>query len=95
MRYHDALSEACRQQVSNHDDVPGVGVSPMGFEAPAPDALFAELERRLAGADELRILDSGWLGRGAFAREIGARVEAFRARGGVVATLGQRGSCEP
>jgi hypothetical protein len=86
MRYHDACSEAARRQVSNHEDLRGVADSPTGFSMPPASALFAELERRLAEADELRVLESDWLGDGAFAREVGARVAAFRERGGLVTT---------
>jgi len=84
MRYHDACSDAARRQVSNHEDVPGADSALTGFATPPADALFAELERRLADADELRILETDWLGDGAFAREVAARVEAFAARGGTV-----------
>jgi hypothetical protein len=90
MRYHDACSDVARRQVSNHEDVPGDAA--MGFATPPADALYAELERRLADADELRVLETEWLGDGGFAREIEARVDAFRARGGTVAMLGRAGA---
>jgi len=86
MRYHDACSDAARRQVSNHEDVPGMDSALAGFATPPAAALFAELERRLADADELRVLESSWLGDGEFAREVAARVEAFGARGGTVVT---------
>jgi len=89
MRYHDGCSDAARRQVSNHDDVPGTGNALAGFATPPADALFAELERRLADADELRMLETVWLGSGAFAREVAARVAVFEARGGTV--VGGRG----
>lgn len=88
MRYQDARSEAGRRQVSNHDDLTGAGDAATGFAAPTPEALFAELERQLAAADELRVLEHDWLDGGAFGREVGARVEAFRARGGRVVRAG-------
>lgn len=84
MRYHDACSDAARRQVSNHEDVPGTDSALAGFATPPADALFAELERRLADADELRVLEPNWLGDGAFAREVAVRVDAFDARGGTV-----------
>lgn len=85
MRYHDACSDAGRRQVSNHDDVPG-GQSPTGFATLSPEALLAALERELDQADELRVLERDWLGHGALAREVGARIEAFRRRGGKIAS---------
>ena len=91
MRYHDACSDAARRQVSNHEDVPGTDSAVGGFATPPADALFAELERRLADADELRVLETDWLGGGAFAREVAACVEAFDARGGTV-VMGRGGA---
>ena len=91
MRYHDACSDAARRQVSNHEDVPGDAA--MGFATPPAAALFAELERQLADADELRVLETEWLGDGVFAREVEARIDAFGARGGAVA-MNRRASTE-
>ena len=84
MRYHDACSDAAQRQVSNHEDVSGMPDVPMGFAMPSVEALFDELERQLAGVDELRVLERGWLGSGEFAREVAARIDAFTERGGVV-----------
>lgn len=86
MRYNDACSEVAQRQVSNHEDVPGAADVPLGFAMPSVDALFDELERQLAGVDELRVLERGWLGSGAFASEVAARIDAFSERGGVVAS---------
>ena len=85
MRYSDARSGVARRQVSNHDDLFGLARSSRGFEIPDPQALFEELDRQLAQADELRVLEPDWLNGGAFGREVGARVEAFERRGGHVA----------
>lgn len=85
MRYHDAQSGAGRRQVSNHDDLTPWTQPSTGFDTPTPDELFAELERQLAEADELRVLEPDWLNGGVFGREVGARVEAFEQRGGEVA----------
>ena len=84
MRYTDACSGAGRRQVSNHDELTSLGRPSAGFETPTPEALFDELERQLAQADELRVLEPDWLNGGEFAREVGARVDAFEQRGGEV-----------
>lgn len=86
MRYHDACSEVASRQVSNHEDVPGIADAVMGHATATTDALFAELERRLADADELRVLESEWLGDGDLAREVAACIDAFSQRGGAVVT---------
>ncbi len=85
MRYSDACSGAARRQISNHDDIFSRARPSRGFETPDPQALFEELDRQLAQADELRLLEPDWLNGGAFGREVGARVEAFEQRGGHVA----------
>lgn len=84
MRYSDACSDAARRQVSNHDDFFGGSRTSTGFEVPSPTDLFDELERQLAEADELRVLEPDWLNGGTFGREVGARVETFEQRGGQV-----------
>jgi len=84
MRYQDACSGAGRRQVSNHDDLPATDQAATGLQALTLEALFAELERQLGKADELRVLEPAWLKSGAFGTEVGARVEAFRKRGGQV-----------
>lgn len=84
MRYQDARSGAARRQVSNHDDPTGPGSASMGLVTPTPDELFAELDRQLAEADELRVLERDWLDRGVFGHEVGERLEAFRRHGGRV-----------
>lgn len=84
MRYADACSDAARRQVSNHDDfVRGSGPS-TGFGLPTPTDLFDELERQLAEADELCVLEPDWLNGGSFGREVGERVDTFEQRGGRV-----------
>jgi hypothetical protein len=82
MHYQDARSGAARRQVSNHDDATQPRESRRGFDTPKPSELFAELEQRLAEADELRVLECDWLDGGDFGREVRARIEAFRRRGG-------------
>jgi len=84
MRYTDACSGAGRRQVSNHDELSSIGHSSAGFKTPTPELLFDELERQLSQADELHVLEPDWLNGGAFAREVGARVDAFEQRGGQV-----------
>jgi hypothetical protein len=84
MRYQDARSEAGRRQVSNHDEPARQGESSAGFAMLKPDQLLAELEHQLAGVDELRVLEREWLDRGDFGRQVGARIETFRRRGGHV-----------
>jgi hypothetical protein len=84
MRYQDARSGAARRQVSNHDDPTGPDSSSTGLVTLTPDELFAELERQLGEADELRVLERDWLDCGAFGHEVGERLEAFRQHGGRV-----------
>lgn len=84
MRYADACSDAARRQVSNHDDFIGASAPSSGFELPTPADLFNELERQLTEADELRVLEPGWLNGGTFGQEVGMRVESFEQRGGHV-----------
>ncbi len=84
MRYQDARSGAGIRQVSNHDDAPDPGGPGLGLQMLQPDALFAELEQQLADVDELRILESEWLNDAGFGRDVAARIDAFRQRGGRV-----------
>jgi hypothetical protein len=84
MRYQDACSGAGRHQVSNHDEPVRPDGPVTGLDTPEPAVLFAALDRELAVADELRVLERVWLGRGELGREVGARIEAFRQRGGRV-----------
>jgi hypothetical protein len=63
----------------------GAGEPPLEIAAPSAADLFAELERRLASANVLRVLDPEWLAEPELRREVEARLEAFRARGGRVA----------
>jgi len=60
------------------------GEPPTEVDLPTTGQLFGELERQLAEADELRVFGRDWLSGGAFGREVEARVEAFRRRGGRV-----------
>jgi hypothetical protein len=84
MRYQDARSGASRQQALSHGEATSNRESPTGFALPSPDAIFAELERRLAEVDELRVREREWLDGGDFGRAVLARIEAFRQRGGRV-----------
>jgi len=60
------------------------GEPPTAIETETVDDLFQDLERSLEGADVLRVLDRKWLGEGDLRREVEARVDAFRRRGGVI-----------
>jgi hypothetical protein len=60
------------------------GEPPLDVTVPTPEQLFAELERRLAGVDVLRVKGREWLVPGDFRREVESRIEAFRRRGGRV-----------
>jgi hypothetical protein len=51
---------------------------------PTVEELFAEVERRLSGADVLQVRGREWLAVGDFRRELERRVDAFRQRGGRV-----------
>ena len=57
---------------------------PTQIKAPTTHELFDTLERELASADVLRVLEQQWLGGEEFGVAVEARVEAFRRRGGLV-----------
>jgi hypothetical protein len=65
---------------------------PLGWEGEPPTEivtittteLLAELERELARADVLRVLDRDWLSDRDFRRDVESRIESFRDRGGRV-----------
>ena len=87
MRYADAESGAGRAQLSGvcaEDPEPCEGEPPTEIVTTTTSQLFAELERELSGADVLRVLERDWLAGEAFQREVEARVDAFRRRGGRV-----------
>ena len=82
MRYQDARSGAGRLQITNHDDSTRHDEAVRAIDLPKLDAIFTELERQLAEADELHVLEREWLAGGDFGREVSARIDAFAARGG-------------
>ena len=94
MRYVDAQSGAGRQQSGadrgeepvqvDADPQSWDGEPPTEIETPTVGEIFEELDRELSNADVLRVLDRDWLAGGEFRREVEARVEAFRHRGGRV-----------
>ena len=87
MRYVDAQSGAGRREEPgqiNADPQSWDGEPPTELETPTTGELFEELDRELSNADVLRVLDRDWLDGGEFRREVEARVEAFRRRGGRV-----------
>jgi len=84
MRYQDARSGAGRLQISNHDDSTRHDEAARAIDLPKLEAIFTELERQLLEADELHLLEREWLAGGDFAREVGARIDAFAERGGRV-----------
>ena len=87
MRYADARSGAGRWEPP-----PPIGATQQAWEGepptelktPTTSELFQTLERELAQADVLRVLDHSWLTGDEFGPEVEARVEAFRNRGGRV-----------
>lgn len=62
----------------------GEGEPPLDVVAPTRAELLAELERSLAGVQVVRVGGREWLASGDFRREVEARLEAFRRRGGRV-----------
>ncbi len=87
MRYADAQSDVGRREepadvgAGSHS---WEGEPPMEIVTPTTSELFDELDRQLADADVLRVLQHEWLAGQEFGREIEARVETFRHRGGRV-----------
>lgn len=55
------------------------------FSAPSTNELFEGLSRDLAHVDVLRISDRSWLARDEFRAALDPVLDAFRARGGVIA----------
>lgn len=60
------------------------GEPPTDIVTETPDQLFEQLERELAQADVLRVLERDWLADEAFRSSVETRVEAFRRRGGTI-----------
>ena len=89
MRYADASSGAGRakESVVSSEAEPWEGEPPTEIVTPTTSELFDELERELSVADVLHVLDLDWLTGEAFRREVEARVDAFRRRGGRVKYL--------
>jgi len=87
MRYADA-----RAGVGRWEEPPPIGATqqawegepPTKIDTPTTTELFDTLERELAGADVLTVLNRDWLTGETFGREVEVRVEAFRSRGGSV-----------
>ncbi len=85
MRYVDARSGVGRSSGEPAPELkPWEGEPPTAIKTPTTSELFEELERELAGADVLRVLERDWLTGEEFGREVEAHVEAFRRRGGRV-----------
>ena len=85
MRYVDAQSRAGRREEPGEVDLDPQswdGEPPTEIETQTVGELFEELDRELSKADVLRVLDREWLAGKEFRREVEARVEAFRRRGG-------------
>jgi len=60
-----------------------VGEPPLAIEMPTRGELLDDLSRRLGDADRLEVHGAEWLA-GDFGRDVTARLDAFRARGGKV-----------
>lgn len=60
------------------------GEPPLDVVVPTREELLAELERRLTDVQVLRVSGREWLAAGDFRRDVEARIEAFRRRGGRV-----------
>jgi len=87
MRYTDAKSDALRRSQPSEvfgDPQRWDGEPPTEIVTQETSELFDELERELASADVLHVLDRDWLVGDAFRREVETRFDAFRRRGGRV-----------
>ena len=84
VRYVDA--QAVAGALARVDDGPPSweGEPPTAIETESVAELFVDLERSLEGVDVLRVVDRQWLGEGHLRREVEARTEAFRRRGGAL-----------
>jgi hypothetical protein len=88
MRWADARSSAggpaAATRTDGNDPQPWEGEPPTEVVTMSTTDLFAELERKLAQADVLRVLGRDWLADLDFRHDVGSLVEAFRVRGGRV-----------
>jgi hypothetical protein len=80
MRWVDAEARAAR--MCDDQDIPESGEPPTRIAAERSEDLLAELERRLGGADVLRVIDAQWLQPTELRLLVESRIEAFRRRGG-------------
>ena len=87
MRYADARSGAGRWEPPapiGKNQHAWEGEPPTQIKTPTTCELLDTLERELASADVLRVLEQQWLGGKEFGLAVEARVEAFRMKGGLV-----------
>jgi hypothetical protein len=85
MRWADARSRA-GAAVAAEPGVHGVweGEPPSDLITQSVDGLLAELDRGLAEADLVRVVEPEWLSDAAFREAVERRIAAFRERGGRV-----------
>jgi hypothetical protein len=83
VRWVDAAAQAALD-VSADETMPEVGEPPTRVSAETHADLVAELDRRLASADILRVTGTEWLQDTDLRLEVESHVEALRARGGFV-----------
>lgn len=83
MRYADARAAVGSARSADHIEARD-GEPPLAVETPTADQLFASLERELAAADVLFILEARWLTEPKLSHELETRIQAFRERGGEV-----------
>jgi hypothetical protein len=83
VRYVDARS-AIGSAPQDEDASLWNGEPPTRIETESVADLFDQLERSLARADVLRVLDPEWLNAGDLRSRVDVRIEAFRRRGGRV-----------
>jgi len=83
MRWIDARSRT-RAATAHEDTTLEAGEPPTRIAAETAADLLEELDRRLAGADVVRVADREWLQEDELRRRVDAALEAFERRGGRV-----------
>jgi len=82
VRWVDAMAHAARPSV--HELFPETGEPPTQVAGERTDDLLEELERKLADAEVVRVIEERWLDDMALMSGVKRRIEAFERRGGRV-----------
>lgn len=84
----DSESSTTLGSAEGPTDPPWDGEPTTEIAKPATEDIFADLARRLADADVLRVIGTEWLSGAAFGGRVDALLDAYRERGGRVELSG-------